>query len=38
MKTNIYEGGGDMQSQPKKIVNLDVDNEGGDMQNQTKKM
>ena len=38
MKTNIYEGGGDMQSQPKKMVNLDVANEGGDMQSQPKKM
>ena len=38
MKTNIYGPGGEMQSQPKKMVNLDVANEGGDMQSQPKKM
>lgn len=38
MKTNIYGPGGDMQSSPKKVVNLTGTNEGGDMQSQPKEM
>ena len=38
MKTNIYGPGGEMQSQPKEMVNLAGTNEGGDMQSQPKKM
>lgn len=38
MKTNIYGPGGDMQSSPKKVVNLTSTNEGGDMQSQPKEM
>ena len=38
MKTNIYGPGGEMQSQPKKMVNLAGTNEGGDMQSQPKEM
>ena len=38
MKTNIYGPGGNMPSQPKKMVNLDAANEGGDMQSQPKQM